>query len=242
MSRKPLVDFFEEHMDKIVHELGLKSYSTTKQDNIEAGYYELSIVHPAVNLYLHFLSGALNSLETSNIIVIFSSLRGMLESIATIAYFEDKDPNNLIYNKFLNKGRLYRKDSSRWREISKREQIKSIENLTGKKLVGLYDVLCSSMHFTNLHFCLTLDDMKEIDKGGIVTRIGMDKLDREAIIDVLNTIEDLGEELRLVLVKLSKVKQENTAGVHRFKYSPLKDNLFPKDYIEYLRADAATNT
>lgn len=96
-------------MDSVVSELGLKSYTTNQSTSDNEDFYGLSIVAPAINLYLHYLSGVLTSLESSNIIVASSSLRGMLESVATLAYFEVKDPLNPVYNKFLKSGRIYTK-------------------------------------------------------------------------------------------------------------------------------------
>lgn len=238
-----LTELFEDHMDQVISVLGLKSYETTDFSESDADdYYSVSIINPAINLYLHYLSGVLSSLETSNVIVAFASLRGMLETIATLAYFEINDPKNSVYNKFLKSGRIYKKEKTSWIEVSKRNQIKCLDTLTdrNRSWVHLYDVLCSTMHFSNLHFILTLDDF-EIDKGvdprgaKLITKIGMEKMDKDTIKTLLESIEELGQAFKSVLSYHNEHKLKRDSSIQRFNYYPHKDNFFPSDYIAYLK-------
>ncbi len=244
MDNNLLVKLFEEHMSSVVSEVGLTSFTTT--DNTDSGiddYYGLSIVTPSINFYLHYLNGVLIALESSNIIVALSSLRGMLESIATVAYFEVRDPMNPVYNKFLNSGRIYKKAEGGWQEVGKREQVKCLDHLTSRSRnwARLYDVFCSMIHFSNLHFVLTLDDVTvdkkdDVESAKLITGIGINKMDKEEIKTILEIIEELGDTMCLVLANQQEQRKTNRATAHRFSYKPHKDNLFPKDFIEYMRS------
>lgn len=246
----PLVKLFEEHMDRVVKEIGLTSMETAEATDSEGeDFYGLSIITPSINLYLHYLNGVLVSLESSNIIVAFSSLRGMLESIATVAYFEVKDPKNPVYNKFLKSGRIYNKLDRKWQEVSKREQIRCLDSLTSRSSswVKLYDIFCSGIHFSNLHFVLTFDDLTFDKKDGVesaklITRIGMNKMDEEEIKTIIETIEELCDAMCQVLANQSKQRNNNSITARRFSYKPYRGNLFPRDFIEYMKSPEESST
>lgn len=130
----------------------------------------------------------------------------------------------------------------RWQEVSKREQIKCLNVLApqSRDWVAIYDVFFSGVHFSNLHFVLTFDELVVGKEGkakssGLITRIGMSKMDKEEIKTIIEMIEELGGAMRLVLANQREQKSIGL-GAHRFAYQPHKDNLFPKDFIDYLRS------
>lgn len=233
-------ELFEDHMDRVISELGWKSRTISENDTDGEDFYEISIISPAINLYLHYYDGVLKSLESSNIITAFSSLRGMLESIATIAYFEIHDPDNATYNKFLKSGRIYKKNDRTWREVSKREQIKCINVLADtRNWAKVYDVLCSGVHFSNLHFILTFDDLTlggdENKDVRLMTKIGIEKMDEETIRFIIEQSEELGEAMRCVLANQFAQKKDNRLKSQRFNYDPHSNSFFPKDFMDYVK-------
>ncbi len=123
------------------------AYSTL---NHNANYYELSIIIPALNMFINGIHGALFA---PNAFSAMGSMRIMIEAIGALAYFEFEDPNNAEFNSFLHKMRIQKtinKDSIIIDEDCKKELTKKLitikqDNLNNKGLVyqinNLIDIL-----------------------------------------------------------------------------------------------------
>lgn len=91
-----------------------------------AEYYRVVVMIPAINFYIN---GAHGALFAPNSFVCISSMRMMLEAIGALAYFEDVDPSNEVFNLLISHGRICGDNIINIGEVDKEKLLISLERL-----------------------------------------------------------------------------------------------------------------
>ncbi len=124
-----------------------------KADDGKFHMWEIAVFVPAVNQFIHYLSGLNASLEKKNYITAMSSLRGMIESLAVVIYDGTEKLTEEAYKEFMSKGRLpiWNDKKKKWRKVTNKELVKGLEDKLKINVVEIYDHTNDLLHFSATH-------------------------------------------------------------------------------------------
>lgn len=126
-----------------------------KEDDGSFHLWEIAILLPASNAFLHYLDGINVALKSDNYVSATANLRGLIESLGAIVYDGTAKLPKEGYDRFLKTGRLPKWDEkkNKWVDLGARESARYAQMVVDPKikLTKVYDDCCDLLHFSSTH-------------------------------------------------------------------------------------------
>lgn len=212
-----------ENINKILKEIN----ALNEKDRVTC--YEFSIINPASSLYLSYTFGCMRNMDIGDVIMSYSAIRGMIEVMGFMAYFEHNDPEKEVYKKYLSKGRIYSKTEKdkKFKEVSISSQIASIDMITKTHgLKDLYDNFSRKMHFGIEHIDPMLIKIDRTISSRKMFHIFVGKYEDKDMSVLYGIIDDLNNTMFQILSHYKKAKVENNPSCNRLKYIATDEELY----------------
>ena len=207
---------------KAIEDLLIKIYHLNPRGIITQ--YEFIILIPAASLFLSYEYGCLRNYYMGDRIMFVAAIRGMVETMGFISYFELTDPSNKVFEKFSKKGRIYNNG-----EISISKQIEAISKITSSTgAKELYDDLCRKIHFGKDHLAPTIMKVEKNNPSKSFFHVFVGKYMDQDLSDLGGVIDDLNKIMEEILehYKNEKIKKDNDCN--RLRYN-IKESLLYND-------------
>lgn len=186
--------------------------------------YGFKILIPAASLFLSYEYGCLRNYYMGDRIMFVTAIRGMIETMGFISYFELNDPSDKVFEKFSQKGRIYNNDKI---SISKQiEAISKITSSTGAK--ELYDDLCRKMHFGKDHLAPTIIKVEKNNSSQSFFHMFVGKYMDQDLSDLGGVIDDLNKTMEEILEHYKNEKIKKDENCNRLRYN-IKESILYND-------------
>lgn len=185
----------EKEIVKLLHDF-------MAEDDGKFHLWEIAVMLPASNAFLHYLDGVNVSLKADNYVSAMANLRGLIESLAAVVYDGTAKLPEKGYARFMKTGRLPKWDKAkrRWADLGPRESVKYAQMIVDPKinLKKIYDDCCDLLHFSTSHmsfmggFKVEANELERIVKIKVGTK---DKIPADTQREVINLCATLSTGL-----------------------------------------------
>jgi hypothetical protein len=186
-----------------------------REDEGQFHRWEITVLVPASNSFLHYLRGVNDALRQDNYISATANLRGLIETLGAIVYDGVAKLPQEGYDRLIKKGRLPKWDekTKKWGDLGPRESVKYAQLVIDEnvKLLDVYDDCCDLLHFSSKHLTFLggfSPDVKDT-KGLVNFKIGhKDNIPPKIQKDMINLCAELATGLGKCIV-MGTTEKEN---------------------------------